>query len=248
MAVSAGPAVPPRSVFPFRVRCGFRRSLVLGLVVVDGLRSVSQTAVPRGTEQPGARLSPGWSASKRRGLCAVTPVLARESSPACGFSTGSVDGQTARPSGGAIGAERRRVENSRRRPSAAASTRASYGSGAARLAAALSGDALGRLAACSAPWGRAFHVGGPVCSAPASLRPSSRSDGVVRTAGGVGRGMTGVYGARVIELAVDQEKAPVESVPRRLSGRLYRISGCGRAGVALLGVEGATPVRDGWLD
>ena len=53
-----------------------------------------------------------------------------------------------------------------------------------------------------------------------------------------------MYGARVIELAVDQEKAPVESVPPRLSGRLYRISGCGRAGVALLGVEGATPVRE----
>ena len=90
--------------------------------------------------------------------------------------------------------------------------------------------------------------GAATASSWRSLRPSSRSDGVVRTAGGVGRGMTGVYGARVIELAVDQEKAPVESVPRRLSGRLYRISGCGRAGVALLGVEGATPVRDGWLD
>ena len=115
-----------------------------GVLVVDRLRSVSQTTVPRGTEQAGARLSPGWSASKRCGLCAVTPVLARESSPACGFSTGSVDGQTARPSGEAIGAERRRVENSRRRASAAASTQASYGSGAARLAAVLERDALGR--------------------------------------------------------------------------------------------------------
>ena len=49
-----------------------------------------------------------------------------------------------RPSGEAIGAERRRVENSRRRPSAAASTQVSYGSGAARLAAVLERDALGR--------------------------------------------------------------------------------------------------------
>ena len=62
-----------------------------------------------------------------------------------------------------------------------------------------------------------------------------------------------MYGARVIERAVDREKAPVRSVPPRFSGRLYRISGCGRAGVALLGVEGAqcrcgTAGRVGCLD
>ena len=77
--------------------------------------------------------------------------------------------------------------------------------------------------------------GAATASSWRSLRPSSRSDGVVRAAVGACRGMTGLYGARVIELVVDRGKAPVGSVPPRLSGRLYRISGCGRAGVALLG-------------
>ena len=89
--------------------------------------------------------------------------------------------------------------------------------------------------------------GAATASSWRSLRPSSRSDGVVRAAVGAGRGMTGVYGARVIELVVDRGKAPVGSVPPRLSGRLYRISGCGRAGVALVGIAGAQRrCGDGW--
>ena len=144
MAVSAGPAVPPRSVFPFRVRCGFRRSLVLGswLLTVCGPSRRRPFRVEQSRREPGCR--PVGLRRNGAAFAPSPPVLARESSPACGFSTGSVDGQTARPSGEAIGAERRRVENSRRRPSAAASTQASYGSGAARLAAVLERDALGR--------------------------------------------------------------------------------------------------------
>ena len=101
--------------------------------------------------------------------------FSQESSPASGFSTGSVDGQTARPSGEAIGAERRRVENSRRRPSAAASTRASYGAGSVHLAAVLERDALGGFAGGTISWGRgAFHVGWTGALGPGTVRPCPR--------------------------------------------------------------------------
>ena len=143
MAVSAGPAVPPRSVFSFRVRCGFRCSLVLGLVVVDRAvrladgrsawnRAGGSPAVARLVCVETVRPLRGHARS-RAGVVVRLRVLGRQRRRA-----------DRRPSGEAIGAERRRVENSRRRPSAAASTQASYGSGAARLAAVLERDALGR--------------------------------------------------------------------------------------------------------
>ena len=58
MAVSAGPAVPPRSVFSFRVRCGFRRSLVLGswlLLTVCGPSRRRPFRVEQSRREPGCR-------------------------------------------------------------------------------------------------------------------------------------------------------------------------------------------------
>ena len=96
---AAGPAVPPRSVFPFRVRCGFRRSLVLGswLLTVCGPSRRRPFRVEQSRREPGCR--PVGLRRNGAAFAPSPPVLARESSPACGFSTGSVDGQTARPSG-----------------------------------------------------------------------------------------------------------------------------------------------------
>ena len=170
----------PLCVFSFRVRCGFRRSLVLGswLLTACGPSRRRPFRVEQSRREPAvARLVCVETARPLRGHARSRA----ESSPACGFSTGSVDGQTARPSGGVIGAERRRVENSRRRPSAAASTRASYGAGAAHLAAVLERDAPGRLTGCTAPWGRgAFHVGWTGALGPGivTVRPCPRRGAV----------------------------------------------------------------------
>ena len=65
------------------------------------------------------------------GLCAVTPVLAGVVDHSLVLDRQRRQGRTVRPSGNAIGAERRRVENPRQRPAAVASPRTSYGAGVA---------------------------------------------------------------------------------------------------------------------
>ena len=99
--------------------------------VVGRLRSVSQTSVPRGTEQAGAGCRPVGLRRNGSGLCAVTPVLAGVVDHSLVLDRQRRQGRTVRPSGNAIGAERRRVENPRQRPAAVASPRTSYGAGVA---------------------------------------------------------------------------------------------------------------------
>ena len=198
------PSRPSRPPCVF-VPCSLWFSLLpcFGVLVVDHLRSLSQTAVPRGTEQAGARLSPGWSASKRRGLCAVTPVLARESSLACGFSTAA---STGRPQGHPVrrsvlsdGAWRTRVgarprQRRRRRLTGPGSPVWRPSSSGVRLGASPDVPLLGA--------GGRSTSGGPVCSAPASLL-----SGLVRVGGQCPRA---------------RRRAWVQRVGHRLAGGRFR--------------------------
>ena len=170
MAVSAGPAVPPRSVFSFRVRCGFRRSLVLGLVVVGRLRSVSQTAVPRGTEQAGAGCRPVGLCRNGAAFARSRPFSRGSRRPLAGSrpaaSTGRPQGHPVRRSVLSDAVWRTRVgarprQRRRRRLTCPGPPVWRPSAGGTRLGASPDVPLLGA--------GGRSTSGGPVCSAPASL-------------------------------------------------------------------------------